>query len=356
MKYIIDPYLFAFKDEMTKEELDDYLCTISDLHEWWKTHRENTYVMSEMGDMLAEHDIYPFDNKLASLLEMHASEVECRDISRMFNNFLSKTNFIDDVCCNECIERTSETIHSDIQPDIASRPEAFQKAFTDLLWFAFCLHLIDHKDSGAYAVFSKELNKSVSISYDYERIDTKEDPDNPISESDTACINCHSSMAAFRHHPNTPLLMWRYSDCKSDLDFGLRCQMLQDDGLDNIADIDSKYHFMLQDSFYVDFCNNHYAQKPSDIRSAIDSITKAIRDIRHGKEHNMRTGPGSNDPNLYHTEYGEHKKILSKFAGMRKNVTTSIKLMYWKNTPYYQFARIEEHDFFDLPWEDYKWS
>jgi len=356
MKYIIDPYLFAFDEKMSKDELDQYILTISELDIWWKSHRSETFVMSEMGDLLHEHGIYPLVDKLAPLLKLHNSEFEYKDISRMINHYLDQTTFIDEVCSEECIEKTSATFNTAIQADISSRPKAFQEAFSDLMWFVYCLHLIDDKETDAYAVFSKAIDKPITITYDYERIDTSIDPDNPIAASDKTTINCHSSMDAFRHDSNTPVLMWRYSGCKSDLDYGLRCQVLQDDELDNMADIDSKYHFMLQDSFYEDFCNNHYARKPSDIKSAIDSITKAIKNIRHGKEHNMRTGPGPNDPYLYHIEYGEHMKIVSKFSGMRKNVTTSIKLMYWKKTPYYQFARIEEHDFYDLPWEDHVWT
>lgn len=121
---------------------------------------------------------------------------------------------------------------------------------------------------------------------------------------------------------------------------------MQLDRLSSIDDIEKHYHFLLQNSFYQDFCDNHYASRPKDIGSAIDSITKAIKNIRHGKEHNMRVGPGANDDYLY------HGKNPNKYSGMRKNVTTSIKLHYWKRTPYYRFAKIGEHDFYDLPWED----
>ncbi len=349
MKYIIDPYLFSFSENMTKDELDNYLHTILDMDKWWKCHKDESYVMSDMGSMLYEHGIYPMEDKLVPLLDKYKYEsvLEYKDISRMLNRYLSQTNCIDVLCRKEYIERTAEEIDKDIETDINSRPTAFRDAFMDLMWNVFCLHLIEDKEMASYVVFSKAMDKSISLRYNYERINNDVDPEKIIECSAIATINCHSSVDAFQRHSTTPFVMWKYSSSKSDLDFGLRCMVMQEGHYDCIADIDNTCHFMLQDSFYEDFCNNHYDSKDACINSALDSIFKVIKDIRHGKEHNMRTGRGGNDPYLYHKE-----DTGASFSGMRKNVTTSIKLHYWKRTPYYKFAKIGEHDCFDLPWED----
>lgn len=343
MKYIIDSYIFSFREDMQKEELEGYLQTISDLDKWWKNHREEIYVMSNISSILFEHGFYPLKEKLAPLLKKYDSDFEYRDIQRMLNHYIEQTSFIDDICTKEYIEKTQETYKTNVDVVIADRPEAFQMSFFDLMWFVFCLHVIENNEIDSYIVFSKPIDKPILIEYNYEYINLDKDPEILMSEKSEVTITCHSSLDSFQRDRNTPFLLWRYSICKSDLDIGLRCKILQEEKLDNIEDIEKKYHFSFQDSFYKDFCDNRYANRPSDINSALDSMLKVILDIRHGKEHNMRTSMGGNAPYVFHGDY----------AGMRKNITTSIKLHYWKKTPYYQFAKIGEHDFFDIPWEDY---
>jgi hypothetical protein len=342
MKYIIDPYLFSFGEDMSEENLEQYIQTISDLDKWWKNHKEEMYVLSDMGDLLYKHEIYPIAEKLGPILLKYNSNFEYKDISRMLNRYLDRTNLIDEVCKAEYIEKTSEIIRTNIIEDIKERPQDFKDALKKLMWFVFCLHIIDNNELDSYVVFSKSLNKEICVEYGYDSIDTDKDSTQIISKSSNAIIYCHSSLKSFQSNKNTPFLMWRYAQNKIDLDHGLRCKVLQEIGLTDIDDIDRSFHFVLQDSFYKDFCNNKYASRSSDIKSALDSMLKVVLNVRHGKEHNMRTGKGGNDPYLFHGDY----------IGMRKNVTTSIKLHYWKREPYYQFANIGEHDFYALTWED----
>ena len=347
MKYIIDPYFFSFSEDMSKKEFDQYLNTIKELNKWWKNHRNEFYVLSETGNMLYEYGMYPLIKKMAPLLEKYDSDLDYKDVNRVLNRYLDQTNFIDNVCGELFIEKIKEEINTDIKDDMNSRPEMFRSAFHDLMWYVFCLHLIENKEMASYVVFSKTMDKSISLRYNYECIDTDVDSEKIVECCAPATINCHSSIDAFQRHSTTPFVMWKYSSCKSDLDFGLRCMVMQDGHYDSIEDIEKTCHFIVQDSFYEDFCNNHYDSKDACINSALESIFKVIKDIRHGKEHNMRTGRGGNDPYLFHED-----NTGRDFSGMRKNVTTSIKLHYWKRTPFYKFAKIGEHDCFDLPWED----
>lgn len=341
MKYIIDSYLFSFKENMSQEELEQYLYMLSELDKWWKNHRNEIYVKSDISNLLYEHGVYPFSGKLEPLLVKYDSDFEYKDISRILNHYLSQSYFIEDICKEEYIDKTFEIIETDITNEMAERPEDFKNSFRDLLWLVFSLHLIEDEELDSYVVFSKSIDKSISINYRYDCLDVK-NPDKIISSASKVSISCHSSLDSFLRNMTTPLLMWRYSICKHDLDFGLRCKLLQEEKFEKIVDIEEKYHFAFQDSFYKDYCDNRYASRPSDINSALDSIFKVIINVRHGNEHNMRTGRGGNNPYVHHND----------FIGMRKNITTSIKLHYWKNTPYYQFAKIGEHDFFDLPWEE----
>lgn len=346
MKYIIDPFLFAYSVKMNADELDDYIDYLTTFDNWWSEHKEDVYVLSDMGDLMYDKDLYPLVDRLAPLLENLESDYEYKDISRMLNHYIDHTNYIDEAANNAFIERINEKLNKPVQSDLSSKDSVTKEAFFTLLWQVFCSHLMNNEDPESFVVFSKGIDEQLDIHYDYELMDDEVCPDELQQASGDIKVNCHSSISAFLSDSNTPVLLWRFSTCKDDLDLGLRCHLMQLDSFDSIEAVNERYNIILQDSFYEDFCDNNYADRPKDIGSALGSISKASKNIRHGKEHNMRTGPGPNDPYLY------HGKNPDRYSGMRKNVTTSIKLHYWKRDPYYRFAKIGEHDFFDLPWED----
>lgn len=346
MKYVIDPFLFAYKDEMSEKDVDEYVDFLTLFDTWWGDHKEEVYVLSSMGDLMYEHELYPLVDKLAPILEELESEYEYRDINRMLNHFIDHTNFIDEALNNSFISCEKTEFTKPLKSDLSLKDNLTKEAFFTMLWQVFCSNRTNKDDSDSYVVFSKDVDEDVNLHYDYEYMDDEEDAGKILKGNGNIKIKCHSSIDAFLNDSDVPVLLWRFSTCKDDLDLGLRSSIMQLDKLSCIDDVAKHYHFILQDSFYEDFCDNHYANREKDIGSAIDSITKAIKNIRHGKEHNMRIGPGPNDPYLY------HGKNPDKYSGMRKNVTTSIKLHYWKRTPYYRIAKIGEHDFYDLPWED----
>lgn len=98
---------------------------------------------------------------------------------------------------------------------------------------------------------------------------------------------------------------------------------------------------MLQDSFYEDYCNGHYKSKDQEIDSTIRSIMDAVTEHNMAKVHAIRTGKSGNDPQLKINNYG----------AQRRNITTSIKLAYWKKGRELKFANMREHDFFEPTWE-----
>ena len=101
------------------------------------------------------------------------------------------------------------------------------------------------------------------------------------------------------------------------------------------------YNFVLQDSFYEDYQNGHYRSKDQEIRSTIQSVTDAVTEQNMAKVHAIRTGKGGNDPQLMINDYG----------AQRRDITTSIKLAYWKKGRELKFANMREHDFFEPTWE-----
>ena len=54
MNYILDPMLFAFDVEATKEELESYLMEMQVLGDWWNDHRDEMYVLSDMAYELGD--------------------------------------------------------------------------------------------------------------------------------------------------------------------------------------------------------------------------------------------------------------------------------------------------------------
>ena len=128
MRYIIDSYIFSFRENMQKEELEGYLQTISDLDKWWKNHRGEIYVMSNISSILFEHGFYPLKEKLAPLLAKYDSDFEYRDIQRMLNHYIEQTSYIDDICRTEYIEKTQETYKTNIDVVIAGIIAFIKKA------------------------------------------------------------------------------------------------------------------------------------------------------------------------------------------------------------------------------------
>lgn len=343
MKYVIDPFLFSFKDNMNKKEVIKYVEELSLFDKWWKCHKDEMYTISEMDDLLYNNDFYPAVEKLAPLLEQYDTDYEYKDISKMMLHYIEQTNYLDDIVDSELLDKKSVELDSSVKKILSKRPEDFQESFLNIVWLLTRNKIVDSSNEiEEFAVFAKDISQDVHANIKYEKYDEKIDKDKIVDCCANVTIICHSSLNSFTHHALTPFYMWRYSNSRDDLDFGLRCRVLQEDQNDSIEDVNHNYTILLQESFYDDFCKNRYSQRPSDIRSALDSMMKAVKSIRQGKEHNMRVGPGGNDDYVFHGTY----------AGMRKNVTTSIKLHYWRKTPYNKFAKIGEHDFFDIPWED----
>lgn len=103
----------------------------------------------------------------------------------------------------------------------------------------------------------------------------------------------------------------------------------------------SGYNFKIQESFYQDYCEGHYKSRDSDIRSTIQSVTDAVTDSNLHKMHAIRTGAKGNNPPL----------VIQGYDAQRRDITTSIKLAYWKKGREYKIANMREHDFFEPTWE-----
>lgn len=343
MKYILEPLLFAFDPKASEDELTEYLYELLNLDDWWEEHKDEIYVMSNMGQTLLENNYYPYVESLKPMLDGYGIDfISYKDVSKLLDKYLRKSHFIDKDCEDVMIGNTGQKFSQPIKSDISKRPKEMHEEFLKLLWFVFCLRLIKNDEDETYVVIAKDISESLKVEFKYETFEDVNGKPGIVPHKKNAEISCKSSLSDYLKDAKTPFLIWKYSESKNDIDLGLSIAVLQAENMTCLQDAYTNSKFVIQNSFYEDYCDNHYSERPKDIVSAIDSMVKVIEDIRHGDEHNMRTGPGGNNPYVFHGEY----------AGMRKNVTTSIKLHYWKNKPSYRFAKIGEHDFYDLPWED----
>ena len=342
MMCVISPFMFALNSDASEDEFNAFVDNILAFDEWGSSHREDIYTLSTAGELLAEQDCYPYFEKLRPLLETYDCDVDFKDVCKVLERYLEKAHHIDELCERECIEKKTECLESRMQADCKRWSESERQTCLDLWWYVFALHLIDKVDMDAFVVFARGMDELIRMKYSYECIDSQINANETILKTETVDIQCFSSFFAFIQHAKTAFLMWQQAQSKEDLYWGLYLYVMREKGIKDLSMLRKECEFSIQDSFYDDFCRNHYASRPSDINSALESMAKVILNIRHGETHNMRTGAGSNDPYLYHGDY----------AGMRKNVNRSIKLHYWKRPKCYRFAKIGEHDFFGFPWED----
>lgn len=342
MRFVFDPYLFSFSEDMTPEQTSRYVGQFVELKCWWEAHQKDIYMPQGSNDMLWEGGFFPLAEKLKPLLDECDEAIDYKDVSRTMNLYLGKSCVLEQQGEDVLMERLSCSLDKESRRLIKDRPEVFRESIVDIIWNIMRICTAgDKAKTDEFAVFSRGIDRCVEADFVYECLD-KDNEDLQLRKK-RKCVgaNCHSSVSAFLHHKDTPCLMLQYQEGKDDLYLGIRCKVLQDSGLEDLGELDGRYSISLQDSFYDDFCHNGYSDRLPDIRSALDSISKAVRGVRHGGEHNMRKGKGGNDPYIFHGDY----------AAMRKNVTTSIKLHFWKRPPHYIFAKIGEHDFFDVPWE-----
>lgn len=338
MKYVLEPMLFAFNQDLSKEALTDYLEELQALDEWWNGHREDMYVQQAAEEMLWNNSYYPMAETLKPLMEKHGIEfMQYNDVNRIIVKMLEKSQVIDgfsDVLCGMKSQKLTQPMR--VNEDVR-RMEELDKEFMSLLWHIFMAHEMGGKEEKSFVVITKGISDIVSVEYEYEVIED----DKLVEKTKTSKVNCKSSLADFLNDQHTPFLLWKTAERKDDLDLGVRVSILQWKGESDIACIYDGYDFKIQDSFYEDYCNGHYQSKDSDIRSTIQAVTDAVTEQNLQKMHAIRTGKHGNDPQLRKNDYD----------AQRRDITTSIKLAYWKKGREFKIANMKEHDIVECSWE-----
>lgn len=339
MKYVLEPMLFAFEQDLTKEQLVNYLEELLALDNWWDKYREDMFVQNTASDVLWANNYYPMADSLKPLMVKHGVDfIQYGDVNKIIDKMLSKSRCINSLYNAVCGMKSQTLMHPmNVQSEM-KRPTELHNELMNLLWHVFMVHEVGGYDEKSFVVITKGISDMINIEYVYEELDEHYELKERVGSSE---VNCKGSLEDFLNDIATPFLLWKTAERKDDLDLGIRVAVLQQNKEPDIASVYSNYDFMLQDSFYEDYCNGHYKSKDQEIDSTIRSIMDAVTEHNMAKVHAIRTGKSGNDPQLKINNYG----------AQRRNITTSIKLAYWKKGRELKFANMREHDFFEPTWE-----
>lgn len=342
MKYVLEPMLFAFEPDMSEQELTDYLDELLALDDWWNRHREDMFVQDSTNDALWGNRYYPIADTLKPLLAKYGiNYIQYGDVNKIIEKMLTKSNMIESLFDEMCgITNQSLKKELEAKPQVR-RSEALNDELLKLLGNVFLAHANGGYDDKSFVVITKGISDIVSAEYEYEEIEGDVEKWALVEKSGTQEVNCKGSLGDFLRDAQTPYLLWKTAERKDDLDLGIRVAVLQTGGVSDMNSTYDNYNFVIQNSFYQDYCEGHYQSKDSDIRSTIQAVTDAVTDNNLPKMHAIRTGKHGNDPQL--TKNG--------YDAQRRDITTSIKLAYWKKGREYKIANMKEHDFVECSWE-----
>lgn len=335
MKYILEPLLFAFDKNSTKDSLIRHLQDLLVLDDWWTAHKKEMFVLSTTGEILCFNDFYPYVDYLKPVLEKHEiTFVSYKDISKMLDKFLNKTNYIDKICENEMIGLKHQSI---IEPSAIitdNRPKAFHKELLKLLWYITCHRIINNSEEESYLLIAKDITGAVKTNIIYESVEEKDNKPSIVEHNVTTVINCKSSINDFLRDENSPFLLWKLAETKDDIDLGLRISVFQTKNMNSLNDVYTTCNFCIQESFFEDYCNGYYKSRPQDITSTIQAVTDAVTDQNLRKMHAIREGKSGAAKDL----------VVNGYSAKRRDITTSIKVSYWKKGNDYRIANMKEHD------------
>lgn len=342
MKYVMEPMLFAFDQDLSEQELIDYLEELLTLDDWWIRHKEDMYIEDSTSGVLYTNNYFPTGDSLIPLLERHRIKfIQYGDVERIIVKMLNKSKCIESLYDEPLIEMKKQTLKQplNILQDV-KRPKDLHNELLSLFWHIFLAQEAGECDEKSFVVITKGVSEMVNVEYEYEEYEDVKGKIVVNEKRASSEVNCKSSLENFLKDKDTPFFLWKTAERKDDLDLGVRVSILQWKGESDISCIDA-YDFRIQDSFYEDYCNGHYQNKDQDIRSTIQAVTDALTEQNMRKVHAIRTGPQGNNPPL----------VVQDYDAQRRDITTSIKLAYWKKGREFKIANMKEHDFFDPTWE-----
>ena len=340
MKYILEPLLFAFEQGLSEQKLIDYIDELLTLNEWWEQHRDDMFIQSSTSEVLCNNNYYPTGDTLKPLLEKYRIDyIQYSDVERIIVKMLNKLKMIESLYDEPLMDMKSLTLKKPLfVPPEVTRPGVLDKELLSLFWHLFLARIMGGYNEKSFVVITKGVSEIVSVEYVYEDINESFEV---IEKAGSSQVNCKGSLEDFLKDTTTPFLLWKTAERKDDLELGIRVAVSQCIGGLDMASVYNNYKFVIQNSFYDDYCEGHYRNKDQDIRSTIQAVTDTVTEQNLRKMHAIRTGKKGNEPQL----------VVNDFGALRRDITTSLKLAYWKKGREFKIANMKEHDFFEPSWE-----
>lgn len=338
MKYVIEPMQFALNENLTEEEFLFFIKRLYEWRDWLKNNPEDVYILSDTTEILAYNNLYPVGEILKKLADNYkVATAQAADLEQFMSNLIRQAQKIDKLCMGSEIERKSVALKPKDNSSLPERAKKLDEGLEKLLWFTNYHKKISSSQDGSYVVFANEISGEFDLAIEGEKLQEENGELKIVDTFENMQVNLKSSIKDFLADNDTPVLICQNTEKKKDLDFAIRVSLYQYKRLTKLKDVYLGFSFYIQDSFFKDFCQNHYADHPTVLRSLMEAMTHTVMSVNMKQRHPLRIGPGGNDP-----------QRLSKdktYAAWRRFVTSSIKMHYWQKNEDFWFANVDEHDF-----------
>lgn len=224
MKYVLEPMLFAFEQDLTKEQLVNYLEELLALDNWWDKYREDMFVQNTASDVLWANNYYPMVDSLKPLMVKHGVDfIQYGDVNKIIDKMLSKSRCINSLYNAVCGMKSQTLMHPiNVQSEM-KRPTELHNELMNLLWHVFMAHEVGGYDEKSFVVITKGISDMINIEYVYEELDEHYELKERVGSSE---VNCKGSLEDFLNDIATPFLLWKTAERKDDLDLGIRVAVL----------------------------------------------------------------------------------------------------------------------------------
>lgn len=338
MKYVIEPMQFALNENFTEVEFLLFIKRLYEWRDWLKNNPDDVYILSDTTEILAYNNLYPVGEILKKLAKNYkVASAQAADLEQFMSILIRQTQKIDKLCLGSEIERKSVIVNTTPETTIPERAKKLDEGLEKLLWFTNCHKKISSSHEGSYIVFANDISGEYDLIFNGEILQEEKGELKIKDTEETMHVNFKSSIKEFLTNEDTPVLICQNVEKKGDLDFAIRVSLYQYKKLKKLKDAYLGFSFYVQDSFFKDFCRNHYPNQPSVLRSLMEAMPHTVMSVNLKQRHPLRIGPGGNDPQRFSKD--------KTYAAWRRFVTSSIKMHYWQRDDDFWFANIEEHDF-----------
>lgn len=339
MKYILEPMLLAVNKESSQDEFEDYVDHLLEWKDWLADHSHEIYMLSNTDEYLQDTGNYPDVSVVKMLVKKyHLDHVDINDVNKTIRMLIDSSIKIDDIC--DEYEYVCEKVKVENEPDcIKDREFAFQESMFLILWYAYCMSLVESKDVLSSTVFLSGISATLRLNILYSDLTGTD-----ILEAKAKCqMCCKSSLCEFWSDDQSPYILFKQAESRDDIALGVLISTYQYEGLLLIDEAYKKYDFNVQPSFYDDY-KACYQSQDGYTRKIITSMTTALAESILNISHPLREGKQPTKPD----------KVRKGYLAERRDCTRGVHTHYWKKGCRLLFANVGEHDDMEIsnPYED----